>query len=236
MAGVEDGTVSVEEKVKPLPPWNDPKAAKSVWRYLDLSGTVKQLITPPPSEDVVKQIVSQIDKDGDGEVSRDELQNVPNEGLTVNDKKFSKDRLMEIFGIQPPDMSKKLYADRDGKITMADVQQIPDEGVQLGKTTYTRDEMAGAFRRVARIDKPDIADDDIVLTRNQWLSAKANQWSPIWMWQGVVLAIILLAFVVGFREKLHETKAEEQPADSDEGEAAAEATDDSTASSEEPPA
>jgi nucleoside transporter len=236
IASVEDGTVSVEEKVTPLPPWNDPNAATSVWRYLDLSGTVKKLITPPPADEVLKELVSQIDKDGDEKVSREELQNVADEGLTVNGEKFSKDRLMEIFGIQPPDMSEKLDEDGDGKITMADVKQIPDEGVQLGTTTYTRDEMMGAFRRVARIDKPDIADEKIVLTRNQWLSAKANQWSPIWMWQGIVLAIILLAFLVGFRDAPEETKEEEEPAESGEGEATAAATDEPTASGEDTPA
>ena len=29
---------------RPLPPWNDPEAATSAWRYLDLSGTVKRLL------------------------------------------------------------------------------------------------------------------------------------------------------------------------------------------------
>jgi hypothetical protein len=221
IANVENGTISVEEKVKPLPPWNDPNAGTSAWRYLDLSGTVKQLITPPPSEDVLKQIVSQVDTDGDGEVSHEEAQKVADEGITVNDEEFSQDRLMEIFGIQPPDMSEKLDADGDGKIAMADVQKIPDEGVQLGSATYTRDEMISAFRRVAHIDDPDVADDAIVLTRNQWLGAKANQWGPIWLWQGIVLAIILLAFLIGFREAPMVAKEEEQSAESGEGEAAA---------------
>jgi nucleoside transporter len=88
------------EPPRPLPPWDDPKAATSAWRYLDLSGTVKRLlrrededVAPAPTLDLAQQV----DKDQDGTISLAEIRAIPVSGLKFGDHSYSRDELIAAF-------------------------------------------------------------------------------------------------------------------------------------------
>lgn len=146
----------------PLPAWNDPQAAASVWRYLDLTSTINRLRTgkePAPT----------------------------------------------------PDLAQKLDGDQDGTITMAEVQATPDTGLELGGLVYARDDLAATFRAIAALGGKPVADEDIRLTRDNWLAAQACTWEKIWFWPAVVSLLIFLIFMVAFRDRAPETPAPATP-------------------------
>lgn len=162
IAEVYDGTVSIDDVKKPLPPWNDPKAATSIWRFLDLSGTAKKLMgaeETKPEADLVSE-------------------------LGVN---------------------------ADGEITMAAVKKIPDEGVEFGDHTYLRDDMVSIFKRIDGLNKKGTAsEDEISLTRNDWLAAQACNWTPIWFWPSIAIFVVLVVFVFASRKGPEEGEATDE--------------------------
>jgi hypothetical protein len=231
LVDIENGGVSVREVTKPMPAWNDPGAATSLWRFLDLSGTVKELLPKTP-EAVVQRIVEKLDANGDGEITWDELEQVPDDGVKISiaepddaddggDKVFKRSELAEVFSLHPPDLAEKLDANRDAKITMAEVEAIPDEGIKFGDFVYTRDEMVAVFEKIAGLQKKDeAAEGEISLTRKQWLAAQSSDWRPIWLWPALAVFIVLALFMIAFRDTPPGEKEQEQPEKPDEGEAA----------------
>jgi MFS family permease len=141
----------------PLPAWNDPHAAASAWRYLDLSGTISSLISGKQPE------------------------------LT-------------------PDLAQKLDADQDGVITMAEVQAAPEAGLQLGGLLYARDDLVATFQKIATLKDNKVADDDIRLTRHDWLQAQSCKWEAIWFWPAIAVLVLCLFFVLAFRDKPSQTQ------------------------------
>ncbi|MBN1851516.1 MAG: MFS transporter [Pirellulales bacterium] len=149
------GAVLGTDDTRALPPWNDPKAATSAWRYLDLSSTVQAM--------------------------------------------FKKDEKPA-----PPeaDLAEHLDKNRDAKISIAEVQAMgADQELIFDGKTYSRADIEAVFKKIASLERPDIVVDQIELTRAEWLAAQSNNWGPIWMYPGIVLAVILGLFIVGFREE-----------------------------------
>jgi nucleoside transporter len=160
------GDAAAEDEERPLPPWNDPNAATSVWRFLDLNSTVKQLLGKAEEAEVI------------------------------------------------PDMSSEIDANEDGNITMDEVRAMSSEGVTLGKDKFTRDEMVAVFKKIASVDaEGEVAEDDISLTRKDWLSAQSCDWWPIWIWPSIGVFIVLAIFVFAFRG---DPKKDEAGKDGDE--------------------
>jgi len=165
IAEVYDGSVAIDDVKKPLPPWNDPDAATSIWRYLDLSGTAKKLMGAEEPE-------------------------------------------------AEADLVSELGANDDGEITMAAVKKMPDSGVEFGDHKYLRDDMVSIFKRIDGLKKKGAAsEDDISLTRNDWLVAQACNWTPIWFWPSIAIFVVLVVFVFASRET---SSKEETPDDSQE--------------------
>lgn len=95
IAAVDAKTGKAVEKA-PLPAWNDPAAAKSAWRYLDLSGTINQWRTgeePKETPDLAKEL----DKNKDGKITWAEVDAVAEEGVVIGDFKYSRKALAGIF-------------------------------------------------------------------------------------------------------------------------------------------
>lgn len=103
----------------PLPPWNDPNAAKSAWRYLDLSLTISELRTGKPQE-AKPDLGSLLDKSGKGTITQAELDAIPAEGLTIDGYTYSRNSLIGIF----KEIAKRL-----------DVKET-DNAVQLTRQQY----------------------------------------------------------------------------------------------------
>ena len=79
-----------------LPRWDDPAAAQSVWRFLDLSGTLNQLMTGKAPA-VEPDLGQKLDADRDGVITLAELQKVPDEGLSLGKFVYSRDELIKVF-------------------------------------------------------------------------------------------------------------------------------------------
>jgi len=156
MAAALGGTDS-----RPLPPWEDPNAATSAWRYLDLSGTLSSVVY--------------------GEQAKEAA----------------------------PDLAAKLDANRDGTITLAEVQTAPEATLQFGEHSYQRDELVAVFQKIAGLSSGGAVDDQVGLTRKQWLSAQSANWEPIWLYPGIGMFVILVIFLLAFRPPPKEAKQPE---------------------------
>ena len=89
----ENGEAIAEAK---LPRWSDPQAATSAWRYLDLSGTVKELMgeeAPPHKPDLAEQL----DANEDGKISIQEVDEYGEPTVTVDGLTYSKEDLATTF-------------------------------------------------------------------------------------------------------------------------------------------
>jgi nucleoside transporter len=81
---------------RPLPPWNDPDAATSAWRYLDLSSTVKGLMTGDKPEPVA-DMAAQLDTNRDGTITMGEVKAIPDSGVKIAGQNYSRDDLTAAF-------------------------------------------------------------------------------------------------------------------------------------------
>lgn len=79
----------------PLPRWDDPAAATSAWRYLDLSGTINTLRTGKQPE-AKPDLAAALDLDKDGKLSRAEIAG-KTDGVQVDDLRYSREDLLKIF-------------------------------------------------------------------------------------------------------------------------------------------
>ena len=107
-----------------LPRWDDPDAATSAWRYLDLSTTIGNLISDDDAEakPVAKDLAQQLDADKkDGRITLAEIDAFPEPAVTVDGLAYSKDDLADVF--------RKIAA-----------LQKSGEGVQEGQVGLTRDQ------------------------------------------------------------------------------------------------
>ena len=96
IADVYDGSVLIEDAGKPMPPWNKPGAATSIWRFLDLSGTAKQVLygeKPKPQPDLGSEFVT----DDKGRISMNAVKAIPDEGIKLGDRTYSRDDMVAVF-------------------------------------------------------------------------------------------------------------------------------------------
>jgi nucleoside transporter len=89
---------SVNREQASLPRWDDPAAAQSAWRYLDLAGVIERYRKgddkSPPAEPDLGQ---KLDADYDGAITLAELQKVPDGGLSLGKFVYSRDELIKVF-------------------------------------------------------------------------------------------------------------------------------------------
>ena len=96
---VENGTTTIlrtQVPDAPLPTWNDPGAAQSLWRYLDLSATINQMVTgkaPEPQPDLAEKLGAGTA----GVITLAEVQAIPAEGITFGDFTYSRAEMVAVF-------------------------------------------------------------------------------------------------------------------------------------------
>jgi len=220
---LDDGAVKVTEKKNPLPRWDDPKTKTSAWRYLDLSTAVKELIQTKEEkakaeEENLVALLAQLDADSDGTISPAEVDTVGDSGVSVDGLVYTKDEITEQFkstqkgfdvkdGVTPSqwldvkldrDLLAQLDANEDHKISFEEVEALGDDAVYVGGAIYSKADLAVTFRKVQ--EELGLKEDE-ALDRDQWLTAKANDWKPIWAWPSVCLFVILGFFALAFRDK-----------------------------------
>jgi len=112
MAAVDAATENVKQEAA-LPRWDDPEAAKTAWRYLDLSGTVKSLlnIEQPHNPDLAEQLDV---APNNGMISLAEIDRFEGATVTVDGLIYSKDDLKATFqkAHQALDLSGDVALDR----------------------------------------------------------------------------------------------------------------------------
>jgi nucleoside transporter len=90
------GAEEADEK-RPLPPWNDPEAATSAWRFLDYTGLVKSLLGDETDPVAIPDMASELDADGDGTITIAEIQAIPEEGVKLGNATYTRDEMVAIF-------------------------------------------------------------------------------------------------------------------------------------------
>jgi hypothetical protein len=113
-----------EEKLDaPLPRWEDPTAQQSAWRYLDLSSTVNRLVTgkeTPPEPDLGQAV----DANRDGTITLVELQAIPDTGLRLGNRIYSREELTKtcrrVVALKDGDKTPEDVHDAEIRITRAD--------------------------------------------------------------------------------------------------------------------
>jgi len=83
-----------------LPRWDDPRAAESAWRYLDLSATFNELISgkdEQEAESPKKDLAQQLDTDQDGRITLAEIEAFPQQSVEVDELLYAKDDLAGLF-------------------------------------------------------------------------------------------------------------------------------------------
>jgi len=96
------------------------------------------------------------------------------------------------------DLAQQLDTDEDGTITLAEIDAFPDETVTVDGRAYAKNDLKAVFEQIHQELNPE---GDVALNREQWLSAKANNWQPIWLYPSVLCFVVLGVFAVGFRDK-----------------------------------
>jgi len=89
--------VSPEKETRPLPPWEDPNAATSAWRYLDLSGTVKGLLSNKPQPTADPDIAAVLDSDKDQKIAMAEVKAIGDGGVSLGKNTYTRDELVTAF-------------------------------------------------------------------------------------------------------------------------------------------
>ena len=77
---------------RPLPPWDDPDAATSAWRYLDLSGTVASLVYGEQKQAAQPDMGATFDTNRDGKITLAEIEASAGVGVRVRRAEVSTGR------------------------------------------------------------------------------------------------------------------------------------------------
>ncbi len=82
-----------------LPRWDDPEAATSAWRFLDLRGTVEGLLKEDEGkkEDPKLDLAQQLGTDADGKISLASIEKFKDSTVTVDGLEYSKENLAATF-------------------------------------------------------------------------------------------------------------------------------------------
>jgi len=95
MAAVDAETGEAKDDAA-LPRWDDPKAATSAWRFLNLSGTVKGLMGEE-QEEATPDLAQQLDVDKNGKITLAEIDGFATPAVTVDGFEYSKENLTATF-------------------------------------------------------------------------------------------------------------------------------------------
>jgi len=83
---------------RPLPPWEDPDAATSAWRYLDLSGTVASLVYGEQKQAAQPDMGATFDANRDGRIKLAEIEAAPESVFEFGGQKYQRDELVTVMG------------------------------------------------------------------------------------------------------------------------------------------
>jgi hypothetical protein len=163
-------------------------------------------------------MLAQLDADSDGTITSAEVDAVEDSGVAVDGLVYTKEEITGQFeatqkgfnvknGVTPSqwldvkldrDLLAQLNTSDDHKISPEEIEAVRDAEVYVGGAIYSKDDLAVTFRKVQ--EELGLKEDE-ALDRDQWLTAKANDWKPIWAWPSVCLFVILGFFALAFRDK-----------------------------------
>jgi nucleoside transporter len=89
--------LSADKETRPLPAWEDPNAATSAWRYLDLSGTVKSLLSKEPAPPAEPDLAGKLDGNLDQKITMAEVKAIGDVGLKFGKTTYTRDELVAAF-------------------------------------------------------------------------------------------------------------------------------------------
>jgi len=95
LVSIANGVAEFDNAPKALPAWNDPTAKTSIWRFTDLSGTLKELMGK--AEPAKPDLAEQLDADKDGKITLAEIEKAKGDEVTVNGVAYNKDNLIKVF-------------------------------------------------------------------------------------------------------------------------------------------
>jgi len=95
MAAISAENEETNEEAK-LPRWDDPQAAESAWRYLDLSATIGGLFSDEEAE-ATPAGLEQLDTDEDGRISLEEIDQYGDSSIEIDGFIYSKKDLGDLF-------------------------------------------------------------------------------------------------------------------------------------------
>ena len=79
--------------------------------------------------------------------------------------------------------------------------------LQFGEHQYQRDELVAVFKKIASLPAGGaVPDDQVRLTRKQWLAAQSCDWQPIWLYPGIGVLVVLVIFLFAFRPPRREAE------------------------------
>lgn len=236
LLSLDNGIAELQQIKSSLPRWDDPKAKDTAWRFLDLSATVAGMLQSPQekakaTEESQVAMLERLDTDGDGEISRKEIEAVPEEGIVIEAAGDDAGKLTY--------SKQELTARFDGireSILLADVDSVPwsywlasaldlDLLSQLDTDADGEGKGKISLAEVEAVDESGVhvggvtytRDDligtfqeaqealgltaDAVLDRDQWLAVQSNNWWHIWIWPSLCCFVLLAIFALAFRDK-----------------------------------
>jgi len=134
MAAVNAETEERVEDAK-LPRWDDPDAATSAWRYLDLSTTIGNLISAPDDAEAkpaAKDLAQQLDTDKeDPRITLAEIDAFPDAAVEVDGFLYSKDDLTAVFR-KIAESQKSPEGEPEGDVGLTRDQWLQAQSVRWG--------------------------------------------------------------------------------------------------------
>jgi MFS family permease len=104
---------------------------------------------------------------------------------TETDKSTGKERefaLATALGLKPAD-----------SLSLAAMQKEMPENVVVGGVTYDKPALLAAAKKAD-------TNHNGTVTAAEWRTARSHDWPPIWLWPGVLAAVVALLFLIGGRD------------------------------------
>jgi len=236
----ENATGKLTDVKNNLPRWDDPAAATSIFRFLDLSGTLNSFLQSEDQKAKAKEenqiaLVDKLDANGDKAISKAEIDAIGKEGVKVNGLIYEKEKIAERFAKMQeileiksdasvprsqwlafqlkPDLLEQLDTDKEGDPGYGRISLAEVEGFDEDEVIV--DDVKYPKEKLAGVftdahEKLGLK-GDVELGRQQWLAVQSNQWGSIWLIPSIICFAILAVFTVGFRDKPAEEQKEDEP-------------------------
>jgi len=234
----EKATGTLADVENKLPRWDDPAAATSVFRFLDLSGVLQSFLQSEDEKAKAEEenqiaLVDTLDADKDGAVSQAEIDAIAEEGVKVNGLTYERKPIVERFAQMrkileiesdaamprsqwlafqlKPDLLEQLDTDKEGDPGYGRISLTEVENFKADEVIV--DDVKYPKKKLAGVFK-DAHEKlglkgDVELDRQQWLAVQSNRWATIFLIPSIICFAILAVFAAGLRDQPAEEPKEE---------------------------